>query len=344
MISSQHSPLDPRIAEEATQWLIELEGNSADEARFTDWLIASPRHVEEFLLASAVWSAVSSIDDARRIDVDQLVARARANVQPLDTGTSSTPRRRDLPRRMGVWLGAAVAVFAITCVMWLGINAREERYATGIGEQRAVKLSDGSVVTLNTRSAIAVRFADHVRLVELLAGEALFDVQHDPQRPFRVVAGVTQVEAVGTQFNVHRADAGTTVSVVEGIVKVSPVDAPPNDTVTSSTASDQRFKAGEQAQVSPQGTLERRAPAEIERVMAWRERRLVFRDEPLVVIAAEFNRYNTTQLSVEGSATRSRRMTGVFNADEPDALVAFLKRDPVLSVQSREGNVVIRGP
>ena len=343
MSASQHRSIDQRLAEEAAQWLIDLEDANADLPRFTAWLEASPRHVEEFLVASAVWNAIDTIDGSHRIDVEQLLASARDNVQSLDAGAPG-PRRYDVPRRawgpLGNWLIAAVAVLAVGCVLWLGLGNGQAHYATGVGEQRSFKLSDGSLVTLNTRSQIAVRFAKKERIVELLAGEALFKVEHDTQRPFRVLAGGAAVQAVGTQFNVHRAPDSTTVAVVEGVVQVSPrADAGP-----VAREHIERLVAGEQAQVSLQGDVLRHTTAEIERVMAWRERRLIFRDEPLAAIVIEFNRYNDTQLVVEGSATRARRMTGVFNADDPGALIAFLDRDPTLSVQSREGSVVIRGP
>ena len=341
MSASQHKSIDQRIAEEAAQWLIELEDANADLPRFTAWLEASPRHVEEFLVASAVWNAIDTIDDTHRIDVEQLLAGARDNVQSLDAGVPG-PRRHDVPRRawgpLGNWLIAAVAVLAVGCVLWFGLDNDQAHYATGVGEQRSFKLPDGSLVTLNTRSQIAVRFASEERLVELIAGEAMFSVEHDTQRPFRVLAGGASVQAVGTQFNVHRAADSTTVAVVEGIVQVSPLAE------MGPVTHIERLVAGEQAQVSLQGDVLHHTTAEIERVVAWRERRLIFRDEPLGAIAVEFNRYNDTQLVVEGSATRARRMTGVFNADDPGALIAFLDRDPTLSVQSREGSVVIRGP
>ncbi len=349
--SQQPTPIDQRIAEEAAQWLIELDDASADRARFATWLAASPRHVEEFLLASGVWHAIDSIDDAREIDIGQLLASARHNVQPLEIATLAVPRGAGTApggrSPMRHWLAAAVAVFATSGVLWLGLADRGTAYVTSVGEQRAFKLPDGSLVTLNTRSHVVVRFEKHARIVELVAGEALFSVERDAQRPFRVLAGNAAVQAVGTQFNVHRAAEGTTVSVVEGIVKVSPLPPAGQRTDTSGAiASDhtEQLVAGEQAQVSPAGTLLRNSTAEIGRVMAWRERRLIFREEPLAAIATEFNRYNDTQLIVEGTATRARLMTGVFNADDPGALITFLDRDPALSVQSREDSVVIRGP
>jgi transmembrane sensor len=346
--STRQSP-DQRIAEEAAQWLIDLEDGEADTAAFAAWLQASPRHVEEFLLISAVWRAADRIDEAHAIEIDQLVAQARDNVKRLDDETIGRQRTLNVPRRMQTALRsrltAAVALLAIMGAVWLGLHDDALSYRTAVGEQRIVKLPDGSIVTLNTRSQIKVRMEKTERSIELIQGEALFDVAHDAERPFRVLAGPTVVQAIGTQFNVYRTASGTTVSVVEGIVEVtSRTEHPARAGGAVATLAPERLTAGQQAQVSAHGEVVHHAAAELDRVVAWRERRLIFRSEPLAAIAAEFNRYNDTQLRIEGATTSARRVTGVFDADKPGALVAFLEGDPQLTVETRGHEVVIRGP
>jgi transmembrane sensor len=347
--ASTHVSTDPRIAEEAAHWLIDLEDSEADLAKFSAWLQASPRHVEEFLLVSAVWRAADGLDDAHIVEVDHLIAQALNNVQRFDEESTATLRTHDVRQRMRTALRsrltAAVALFAVACAAWVGLEDRSVHYSTAVGEQRMVKLPDGSIVTLNTRSEIKVLIDDHQRTIELTSGEALFDVAHDAQRAFRVLAGEAVVKAVGTQFNVHRKDDGTTVGVVEGIVEMSSrgalEDQPRGDSGVAEAP--ERLTAGEQASMSVQGAV-LRSSVEIDRLVAWRERRLVFRSESLASIVAEFNRYNETQLLIDGDATRARLITGVFDADNPGALVAFLERDRQLSVQTRGNNIVIRGP
>jgi transmembrane sensor len=349
--ASTHSSTDERIAEEAANWLISLEEDEADLAGFAAWLKVSPRHVEEFLLCSAVWRAANGMDEAARIDVESLVAQARANVLRLDdeslTRSSSIEVHQRVRRVVRSPLSAVAALLAVVAVLFFSFHDDALKYGTGVGEQRTVKLSDGSIVTLNTRSEIKVRLEKNQRSVELLSGEALFEVAHDTARPFRVFSGGAAVRAVGTQFNVHRTENETTVAVVQGIVEVTPLSSSVRrDGATNASAliAPERVVAGEQAQVSSQGKLLQHATAEIDRVVAWRERRLIFRNESLGAIVAEFNRYNETQMRIEGAATSARLVTAVFDADNPGALIAFLERDPQLSVQSGGDAVVIRGP
>lgn len=349
MPGTQLNATDQRIAEEAAQWLIDLEDEATpDMAGFAAWLAASPRHVEEFLLASAVWHEGDALDDERRIDVERLVAEARANVHPLRTrllsaGFAKRSRAVGPAARIGL-VAAAAAIVAVCVTLWMGFAARGTQYVTGIGEQRALRLADGSTVTLNTRSQMRVRFGDRTRQIELLAGEALFSVAHDPQRPFRVIVDRAVVQAVGTEFNVRRATAGATVSVVEGIVQIAPLPQVARARTTAAVAAPERLAAGQQASVSDDGAILNQESIDTARVIAWRERRLIFRDTPLVTVADEFNRYNEVQLVVTGEATRARHVTGVFDADDPRALLTFLGHDPALAIERTGDRVSIRGP
>jgi transmembrane sensor len=104
-------------------------------------------------------------------------------------------------------------------------------YTTGMGEQRFLKLADSSTVELNAKSRVRVHFTRDERAVDILAGEALFNVTKDSARPFVVGVGGMRVSVVGTQFDVYKKAHATVVTVVEGRVSVvtpAPV-VPSND-------------------------------------------------------------------------------------------------------------------
>ncbi|MEP7247319.1 MAG: FecR domain-containing protein, partial [Gammaproteobacteria bacterium] len=287
------------LADEAAQWLIELEDpGEATLGRFSAWLEISPRHVEEFLLAAAVWKEFDNFDGAHRLNIERLIDEARSNVHrlaPQSTDVAAPPPGSVLAhsfRRTALAVTAAIAVITVALAFWLLPGSSPYTYGTARGEQRAFKLEDDSVVYLNTESLIEVRFSENVRAIRLLEGEAMFNVEHDAARPFRVIAGPTVIQAVGTRFNVYRSDAGATVSVVEGVVQISPeatsaarpvsqaVDVKPTGSSTFVGPHRARVSAGEQARVSPDGEIVKRSVPDLAQVVAWRERRLVFRADP----------------------------------------------------------------
>jgi transmembrane sensor len=176
-----------------------------------------------------------------------------------------------------------------------------------------------------------VEFTAAARTVRLLEGEALFTVERDRKRPFRVEAGGVVFQAVGTQFNVYRRANITTISVVEGVVQILP-QAP----------AAARLAAGEQADVARDGQIDKHKVSDLDQVTAWRQRRLVFRGDSLANVASEFNRYNKLRVEIESPDLRTKRLTGVFNADDPESLVLFLSGDPDLAIESSADIVHIR--
>jgi transmembrane sensor len=351
-----HNETHP-LAEEAARWLIELEEPGPKTLRdFGAWLRASPRHVEEFLLVSAVWKEFEGFDAERRMQIQQLIQEAGENVTRLATEAVHPPTRgaASLPSRHRTWAVAVASVFACAA-FWFFAATSAEVYVTSRGEQRAFKLNDGSIVYLNTQSRVEVQFSRKARSVRLLEGEAMFSVEHDPARPFRVISDDTVIQAVGTRFNVYRSQAGTTVSVVEGIVEISPTRLEPQPPRSQSTipatvapnrpaiAQVKRLGAGEQARVSHDGEIVKRDLPDLGQIVAWRDRTLVFRGDSLADVAREFNRYNELQVRLEGGLVRSKRLTGVFDADDPRSLILFLSRDPSLQI-TQEGSreVIVR--
>jgi transmembrane sensor len=321
---------DMRIATEAAEWLLRVEDDQSvgSRAEFAAWLRHSPRHMEEFLMLSATAGALRGVDAERSIDVEALLRDSNGNVVALQDGVDHAPRaHRGARRKRNHLIPAAIAATLIVGIILSFVYLRDGiRFTTAVGEQRTVQMEDGSVVHLNTRSRIRIDYSDEGRDISLLEGEALFVVARDPARPFRVSAGSAVIQAVGTQFNVYRRENETTVSVVEGRVKIGTAPA---------------LGAGEQVKLTGDGLVLDRAQADVSTAVAWRQLRLVFKSQRLDEVAAEFNRYNHVPIRVEGAAAE-RRMTGTFNANETEGFLQFLRRDESLDVESMASEVVVR--
>jgi transmembrane sensor len=189
-----------------------------------------------------------------------------------------------------------------------------------------------------------------------LEGETLFRVHHDASRPFRVYTDDAVIQAVGTQFDVYERNDGTVVAVIEGRVNVSPKFAaqPSSAAATAGltglakvagavpAAGSRMVRSSEEAQINHVGDVSVRTSADVSDAVAWRERRLIFRDQPLGVIAEQFNRYSRKQIRLEGPGVTARVYTGVFDADDVDSLAQALARDPQLRIESTDRTIVVR--
>ena len=230
--------------EEASEWFVDFRVGDVDErarARFDEWVRRSPEHIRAYMEIARTYVELPSVKFGGKIDVDSLIAYAHSgeNIVPFNGASTAQPNaprsvsaetnhRRALlkkaeraPRLRRQFLAAAsgALVLLIAGTVWWNLE-RFPIYATEIGERRSITLADGSTVDLNARSRLRIEFAKQERRVELLEGQALFQVAKDKNRPFIVSSGDATVQAVGTQFDVYRRTNGTTVTVLEGRVAV----------------------------------------------------------------------------------------------------------------------------
>jgi transmembrane sensor len=279
-------------------------------------------------------------DNARGPDRSQTwelleIVRETTQVQQwLAESDARGPTKRNRP----VVLATLVAVF-----LMVGISAfvyrqlEAQRFSTGVGEQRDVLLPDGSRVTLNTATALRVRYTKHSRGIMLEQGEAFFTVKHDASRPFDVTAGRTVTRAVGTEFNVDLRPTEVTVTVIEGAVHVS---APESGAGAASGPDPAKGEVRLDVPLSKGQALEfhideRQAPPEegdLKRIDAWRRRRLEFSDTPLSEAVEEINRYSTTHVTIGSSELLSVRVSGIFQIGDTDGFLYSLRE--ALAVQT----------
>jgi transmembrane sensor len=283
------------IESEAVRWVARLDRGplSAEDAeRLSSWLAGDARRQGAFARAQAVMAFADRARALRRPDVD--TSEAEKIVR-----TSS--RRR--------WIGAAGAACAALMFTYF-LLPRAETVATARGEVRTVALGDGSRATLDTASRFEVRFARSRRDVELLAGEALFDVAKDRDRPFVVKAGPVDAIAVGTSFSVaHDGRGGAIVTVREGKVEVR---SRSGRLLRLLTANMEMHVAPSSAAVV--NTL---ASEEVDRELAWRSGMIALDGDRLDDAVREFARYGGPRIIVEDPRLAEHTLSGWFAANDP---------------------------
>lgn len=337
---------DAAAKEGAAHWLATLSDSSCSEVErkaFFQWLRSSTVNVEEFLRLSSLVRGAARRELWPDEDINTLVAVARAesNVEKIASlvrdDARKTARRSARPLAIAASIVCAIAVglVAITSENW--IERLTSTYSTDVGEQRSIALEDGSVIELNSRSRLRTRFSKDARAVELLEGEAIFRVAKDPGRPFRVRTGLSEIVAIGTAFNVNASESRTIVTVLEGKVRVNEL----TQTGSIPNLAERSLKGielapGEQVIVSLEAPVLKVSVPDTDRVTAWTERRLIFEATPIASAAVEFARYSPRQITILDDRLAQRRITGVFDATDPESLVQFLAMDENVKVQRND--------
>jgi len=242
----------------------------------------------------------------------------RARALGPDFDPSHFVSAEPLTRRRAMQLSGAIAATALIGLAsaWQFLG-RRGHFSTGKGETKVIALKDGSVVTLNTASEIAVNYTEAQRSVELMRGEALFDVAKNKARPFVVAAGDTNVRVVGTSFTVrHLETAPVQVLVREGIVEVFKPAA--GLAPVRITANDMAEAGGVAGEIAVRAMPE----TQVHRQMAWQSGQIAFEGETLSQAAAEFSRYSDTRIVVVDPGLAREEIAGLFKATDP---VGFAK-------------------
>jgi transmembrane sensor len=335
MAKVSHIMPRPAVEEAASRWIARLEADDVsqeDRLRFQVWLDEDAANLETFEAMRFTW---------HRLDALALVDASRAAEESSSHRQQS--RRRHLP-----FAAAAALLLAVgTTAWWVARTPDLVRYETAVGQQASVTLNDGSVFQLNTNSLLEVEYTANLRTVELLRGEAHFEVARDARRPFVVHAGFGMIRAVGTAFNVYVSDEHEVeVTVTEGIVEVLRDDTGNRQGADRASAplaaaritknhkvsyDARRIEAGEVAAV-PVANLDRR--------LAWRHGMLSFDGQTLDAVIREVSRYMDVQFEFADRALGDVEVGGYFRATDTDAFLELLRS--ALGIESRShGNRIL---
>ncbi|GAB7533231.1 FecR domain-containing protein [Pseudomonas sp. 3A(2025)] len=304
---AHESPISREVAKQAAHWLMLMHDGplSASQQQACErWRSAEPEH-------ERAWQRVQRIQQ-------------QLGVLPphMAMGTLNRQRRQTLK--------TLLVLAAVLPAGYLGYRATPWRewtadYRTAVGERRQIELADGSLLDLNTDTAIDVQFSADQRLIRLLRGELLItsgaDRNSPVHRPLRVTSQHGQMQALGTRFSVRQLEAQTRLAVFEGQVRVTPLSATPAV-----------IGAGEQVSFNASGIGPKQIAFEQDNL--WSKGQLIADDMPLDNFLRELSRYRPGLLRCDPSA-RGLRISGGFQLDNTDAILAALPTTLPVQVESR---------
>lgn len=293
----------PRPAREAADWFTRLNEPTIETEEleaFSAWR-GKPENRAAYERLEDLGRAMSDLRD----DPDMRQATAEARVR----GIVRRQRRLSAPLLIG-GLAAACVIAAITAATIVSLPT----YSTHVGETFSATLEDGSRIQLNTDSAVKIRYSAGQRRVELLRGQAMFQVAHNAQRPFIVSSGDAEVRALGTRFDVRRVGQALRVVLAQGSIEVT--DRSVSPTPWRLTAG-QALALGSKAKVAP-------APVSIDvpAATSWTTGSVTFEGETLSEAVAELNRYRRDKIILAPGVPVERPIGGVFAVGDNDDFIA----------------------
>ena len=319
-----------RAAEEAAGWFVRLADPAADGGdwlAFEAWLAASPAHLDAYDRLERIWVDLEADPDAFHRVLDPVALRPAPRRGNRPAGRAATRR---------AWLAGAGAIAATVVVAFEVANRPADSLVlrAAPGQTRQFVLADGTHINLNAGSVLRVELGRDARRVSMTDAEAVFDVAHDPKRPFLIASGDREVRVVGTMFNLRQREGQMALSVRRGVVEVRPADAP--------GAAATRVTVGQQfAHVTGGGSTlsqDERADA----AFAWTSGQLIYRGQPLSEVAADLTRRFGTPVRTADADAAALKFSGVLVLDNEAAVLRRIEAFAPVRAVSTPGGVILQ--
>lgn len=305
-----------KLREVAISWLIRLRDAEADDpirSQFEQWLMANAAHQQAYADISRLWQTFDSPRELERL----------ADIADQDAFFQQSTRAKKLKNAVA----GALAVLAIGAGGLLGLQAWRSQptmqLATqaAVGEVKSQRLQDGTLMTMNTGTEIAVTYYRDKRLVTLKQGEAIFEVARDEQRPFIIDSGKAKITVLGTRFAVNKLHKLVRVSVDHGTVKV--------ESQQTSHANQQGGQLilhdGEVAEVKQIATRSHHQAAD---AFAFEKGMVIFEEADLDEIAETLSRYRKQPLVAEPSVAGNIHLSSMLKTT---AIETFIQQMPEMA-------------
>jgi ferric-dicitrate binding protein FerR (iron transport regulator) len=202
---------------------------------------------------------------------------------------------------------------------------------------REITLSDGSVIRLNKNSEVIIseNFMHGTREIEL-KGEAFFDVAHNPDQPFIIHANESDVEVLGTSFNVksHPEDSNVQVAVVDGRVAFRNVNSTPESETLSVTLS-----KGQYGYMDIQKRTILVDDLAVENYLAWKSGRFEFENLTLQQVCTQLNRLYDIECSYSDLGIQNLMLTASFSNESVEKTLEVISLSLDIEYEHTENSV-----
>lgn len=332
------------------------ECSSQEQQAVEEWLQVE-ENAREFEILRSMWESTDA--EPALVNVDAAWEKVEAHVQNgaeeksavgIDTeGTLSAQEGETARERRGnsgpsksgnsfmrvmPYLAAGIALLVVSVLFfWPGSPQSPEMidFKNTTAETYKHKLPDGSEVTLKYGSSLvyAQNFGQENRELEL-KGEAFFEVQRDPEKPFTISVEGTEVKVLGTSFNVNPTE-GVEVKVATGKVKLSAPQSGNNkpESVVLEAGMAARYDQ-EQAQITDVREVSGNE-------FFWVKKRLDYRETPLGEVAKDLRKHYKVKIRFGMSSLKNCPLTTTFENESIDSIILVIKNTFDLTV-TQDGN------
>jgi len=318
-------PEDQSLTEAAIGKYLENNASEAEIQKLADWVKASPENLKYYRQVKNIWEVSGKLQEDLDISVEQALQKVTGKFKAEVKSVTFWQTMQKvaaillLPLMVGSYfLGNFIRGPVGTPSRQIVYNEVFAAYGT----RSAITLADGSKVWLNSGSALKYpdRFLRGKREV-FLDGEAYFEVKSDTHQPFLVHTDKITVKATGTKFNVlaTKLEPHVEITLISGKVTVSDLNDGKQGRLISRMQPDEHLEYD---------TLTHRInliKGETYKYYAWKDGKLIFRNEPLVEVMEKISRFYNVDIEIRGDKLREYRYRATFKEESFTEILKLLK-------------------
>jgi transmembrane sensor len=321
------APSSSTIAAQAAEWIVRLSCDDAAER------VAARRDFDAWKAADRRHAAAAAGMERLLLQVESV--RANGAGEPGSAALAAALDARGKRGRLKTYAAAVLLACTLAAPGWLALQAYPPAWLTadlraGTGQWKTQVLDDGTRISINSGTAVNLRYDARRRALELVQGEILVEVAKDAARPFLVETRDGSMRALGTKFLVSREDGATRLSVLESRVSVQ-TDAQRRSGSRESIV----VEAGHAVRIRPDGTDPIVAIDSGQIEAGWQQHRLFVHDRPLAEVLDTLARHRRGLIQYDAQAIAGMRISAVLPLDDTDRAMQLLAANlPGLRVRS----------
>lgn len=218
---------------------------------------------------------------------------------------------------------------------WLAYNPIDvKEVRTAYGQQRIIKLPDGSSVTLNSNSSVRYNelwTAEENREV-WVEGEGFFDVMHTENHQKFIVhtASKVDVHVLGTRFNVKLRRGKTEVMLEQGKVQMKIDKSGVSDTITLTPGD----------LVKLENLVFTKSTVNPKRYSSWKEKKLYFDQTPLFEVVKILEDNHGYQVEFKDKSLKNRKLSGELQSGKVEDILIALRESLQIKI-TKDGNKLL---
>ncbi|QKJ22883.1 FecR family protein [Poseidonibacter lekithochrous] len=200
-----------------------------------------------------------------------------------------------------------------------------------------IKLKDNSIISLDSNTTLKIKYYEKSREVLLKKGKAFFWVKSNRNRPFLINANFTNVEVIGTKFEVSNINNRVDVNVKEGRVKVAKVfnkNKKPRILVL--------LEKGQKVSLNSNGEIDKLQNINVKSIAPWEQGKLIFKQDSLKNVMYEFSKHLDIDVKFETKKSSLYAITGEFNTNKFDNLLKSLPLIHPISIERTANKILIK--